>query len=166
MAKGVKKPSSRVGLLCWINWKVKENHSTGQTCWPSSWKWIYLMLGVFPRINKKSYSCMHTCSMQSVLINSFLAWASHGHLQKKLWTYIASFFHISANDESWLEYVTHPPYIMIFEQDPPYMSQAVMEVFLNMANWYVSPEGTFTKMYSMDKALHVLLRFSMDKLVM
>jgi len=41
-----------------------------------------------------------------------------------------------------------------------------MEELLNIADWYASPEGTFIRMHTTEKALHVLSRFSMDKLVM
>ena len=41
-----------------------------------------------------------------------------------------------------------------------------MEVFLNIVDRYASPEGTFIRMYSVEKALHVLPTFSMEKLVM
>lgn len=55
---------------------------------------------------------------------------------------------------------------MIFEQDPPYMSQESMHVLLNIIDRHASPKGTFVRMYNMEKVLHVLSRFSMDKLVM
>ena len=32
-------------------------------------------------------------------------------------------------------------YKLIFEQDPPYMSQEVMEALLNITDWYASPGG-------------------------
>ena len=55
---------------------------------------------------------------------------------------------------------------MIFEQDPPFMSQAAMEALIEIAGWYASPLGTFIWMYITEKPPHVLLKFSMDKLVM
>jgi len=55
---------------------------------------------------------------------------------------------------------------MIFEQSLPCMSQTSIELLLNIANCYTSLEGTFIKMYNMEKDLHVLSRFSTDKLVM
>lgn len=46
------------------------------------------------------------------------------------------------------------------------MSQAVMEALIDIADWYASPFSTFIQMYSVEKALHVLPKFSMDNLVM
>lgn len=57
-------------------------------------------------------------------------------------------------------------YGMIFEQDPPCMSHAVMEALVNIADWYISLLGTFIQMYNTEKASHVLPKFAMDKLVM
>ena len=37
---------------------------------------------------------------------------------------------------------------------------------MNIIDWYASPNGTFIGMYSVEKDLYVLLKFSMDKLVM
>lgn len=37
---------------------------------------------------------------------------------------------------------------------------------MNIAYWYASPNGNFIRMYSVEKALHVLLRFSTDNLAM
>lgn len=59
-----------------------------------------------------------------------------------------------------------PLYTMIFEQDLPCMSQEAMEALLNIANWYASLDGTFIKMYNVEKAPHVFPRFSIDKMVM
>jgi len=55
---------------------------------------------------------------------------------------------------------------MIFEQDPPYMSKATMDALNDIADWYASPFDTFIWMYSAEKPQYVLLKFSLDKLVM
>jgi len=55
---------------------------------------------------------------------------------------------------------------MIFEQELPCMSQAMMATLVNIANWYASPLGTFIRMYNVEKTLHVLPMFAMDKLIM
>lgn len=55
---------------------------------------------------------------------------------------------------------------MIFEQDPPCMSQEAMHALLNIADWYASPSATFIKMFGMEKHIHELPRFSTDKMVM
>ena len=57
-------------------------------------------------------------------------------------------------------------YKLIFENDPPCMSQEVMEGILNIVDWYASPSGTFIKKFGGEKPLHVLPRFSMDKFLM
>lgn len=41
-----------------------------------------------------------------------------------------------------------------------------MEALIDIAHWYASPLGTFIWMYNVKKALHILTKFSMDKLVM
>ena len=46
------------------------------------------------------------------------------------------------------------------------MSHEAMEVILNIAYWYASLGGTFIRVFGREKPLHVLPRFSMDKLVM
>ena len=46
------------------------------------------------------------------------------------------------------------------------MSKATMEALINITYWYASPLGTFIQMYNVEKALYVLTKFSMDKLVM
>jgi len=46
------------------------------------------------------------------------------------------------------------------------MPQEVMEEILDIADWYASPDGTFIRMFSKEKPLHVLPSFSIDKLVM
>lgn len=46
------------------------------------------------------------------------------------------------------------------------MSQETMEALIDIANWYASSLGTFIRMYNMEKALHVLPKLYMDKLVM
>lgn len=50
--------------------------------------------------------------------------------------------------------------------DPPYISKVAMEALIDIAYWYASPFGTFIRMYNLEKPLHVLLKFSLDKLVM
>jgi len=55
---------------------------------------------------------------------------------------------------------------MIFEQDPPCMSKATMEALIDIANWYASPFDTFIQMYSAKKPPHVLLKFSLEVLIM
>lgn len=55
---------------------------------------------------------------------------------------------------------------MIFENDPPCMSQVAMEALVKIENWYASPLCTFIRVYNTKKALHALQKFSMDKLVM
>lgn len=57
-------------------------------------------------------------------------------------------------------------YKMIFKQDPPYMSKAAMEALIYIFDWYASLFGTFMRIYIMEKPPHVLLKFSLDKLVM
>ena len=41
-----------------------------------------------------------------------------------------------------------------------------MEALIDIADWYASLSDTFIQMYNMEKPLHVLQKFSMDKLVM
>jgi len=57
-------------------------------------------------------------------------------------------------------------YKLIFEQDPPCMSQEAMEALLNISYWYASPSGNFIGMFGGEKPPHVLPRFSTDNLVM
>ena len=45
-------------------------------------------------------------------------------------------------------------YMMIFEQDLPYMSQAAIEALVNIVDWYASPNHTFIGMFGGDKPLH------------
>jgi len=59
-----------------------------------------------------------------------------------------------------------PVYRMIFEKDPPCMSQEAMQAFLNIENWYAPLDVTFIRMFGMENPLHELLMFSTDKLVM
>lgn len=59
-----------------------------------------------------------------------------------------------------------PLYKLIFEQDPPCMSREVMEAIVNIANWYVSPGGTFIRVFGRENPLHVLSRYATNKLVM
>lgn len=55
-------------------------------------------------------------------------------------------------------------YKMIFEWDSPFMSKEAIEELINIMDWYVSPSNTFIQMYDTEKPLHVLPKFSMDKL--
>lgn len=57
-------------------------------------------------------------------------------------------------------------YRMMFEQDPPCMSHAMMEALVNIENWYISPLDIFIWMYNAEKAPYFLSKFSMDKMVM
>ena len=59
-----------------------------------------------------------------------------------------------------------PVYKLIFEHDPPYMYKEVMGEILNISYWYASLGGTLIWMFGGEKPLHVLPRFSTDKLVM
>ena len=64
------------------------------------------------------------------------------------------------------DYFASPLYLMIFEQDLPYMSQEAMEALLNIGDWYASPDDTFIKMYNTKKASHLLPNLSTNKMVM
>jgi len=57
-------------------------------------------------------------------------------------------------------------YAMIFKQDPPYMSKAIMEALIDIVDWYDSPSNTFIRMFSIEKPLHVLPKFTLDILIM
>lgn len=57
-------------------------------------------------------------------------------------------------------------YMMIFEHDPPSMSQEVMETLLNIADSYASPSVTFMRMFGVEKPLHELPSLATDQLVM
>ena len=46
------------------------------------------------------------------------------------------------------------------------MSEVAIEALVNIEYWYASPLGTFIWVYNVEKAPHVLPKFSMDKLVM
>lgn len=46
------------------------------------------------------------------------------------------------------------------------MSQEAMQTLLNIAGWYASPDGTFIRMFDLEKPLDELPRFTTDKLVM
>ena len=46
------------------------------------------------------------------------------------------------------------------------MSKATMEALINIADWYASQLDTFIQMYSVEKPLHVLLKFALDVLLM
>jgi len=52
-----------------------------------------------------------------------------------------------------------PLYTMIFEQDLTYMSHATMEALLNIVDWFASLDGTFIRMYNVEKVSHVLPNF-------
>lgn len=57
-------------------------------------------------------------------------------------------------------------YKLIFEWDPPCMSQEAMEVILKISYWYPSLGGTFIKVFGKEKPPHVLQRYAIDNLVM
>ena len=57
-------------------------------------------------------------------------------------------------------------YRMIFEQDPPCMSQEEMQALFNIAECYASHGGTFIRMFGLEKPSHELPRFATNKLVM
>lgn len=57
-------------------------------------------------------------------------------------------------------------YKLIFEQDPPYMSQEAMEVIVDIPDWYASLGGTFIIFYGGEKPPHFFLRYATDKLIM
>ena len=59
-----------------------------------------------------------------------------------------------------------PLYRMIFEHDPPCMSQEVMQTLLNITNWYASPGHTFIIVFGSYKPLYFLPRYVIDKLFM
>lgn len=59
-----------------------------------------------------------------------------------------------------------PLYKMIFEHDPHCISQEAIQEFLNIIDSYASPNGTFIRIFGMEKLLHELPSFSMNKLVM
>lgn len=59
-----------------------------------------------------------------------------------------------------------PYYKLIFEHDPPYMSQGEMVALINIANWYSSLSGTFVRIVGGEKSPHVLPRLSTNNLVM
>lgn len=46
------------------------------------------------------------------------------------------------------------------------MSQIEMEALIDIEDWYASTLDTFIRMYNEDKALHILLKFAMDKVIM
>ena len=52
-------------------------------------------------------------------------------------------------------------YKMIFERDPPYMSNEAMEALIGIVDWYASPSGTFIWMYNAKKPPHVLPKFAL-----
>lgn len=59
-----------------------------------------------------------------------------------------------------------PVYMLIFEKDPPGMSQEEMEALIDIVDCYASTGGTFIKLFGREKPLHVLPRFSTDNLMM
>lgn len=58
-----------------------------------------------------------------------------------------------------------PLYKLIFEEDPPCMSRGEMEVITDIIDWYAAPGGTFLRVFSGEKPLHVLPRYATDKLI-
>ena len=46
------------------------------------------------------------------------------------------------------------------------MSKARMEALIDIDDWYASLSNTFIRMYNVEKPLHVLRNFSLDKLIM
>lgn len=57
-------------------------------------------------------------------------------------------------------------YEMIFKHDPPCMSKSAMEALIDIADWYASLFDTFIRMFTAEKHLHALLKFSLDILLM
>lgn len=58
-----------------------------------------------------------------------------------------------------------PLYNLIFEQDPPFISQEEMETIVNIVDWYASLGSTFIRVYGGEKPLHVLPSYATDKFV-
>jgi len=54
-------------------------------------------------------------------------------------------------------------YKLIFEKDPPFISQEEMETTMNIVAWYASLGGTFIRVYGREKPLHVLPSYATDK---
>lgn len=46
------------------------------------------------------------------------------------------------------------------------MSMVAMEALIDIVDWYASSSDTFIWMYNMEKPLNVLLKFSLDILIM
>lgn len=57
-------------------------------------------------------------------------------------------------------------YKLIFEEDPPCMTQEVMEAITEIANQYASLGEKFIRLFDGEKRLHVLPRYANEKLVM
>jgi len=56
-------------------------------------------------------------------------------------------------------------YKLIFEKDPPYMSQEGMKAITNITDWYASLGSTFITVFGGEKLPHVLQRYVFEKLV-
>lgn len=41
-----------------------------------------------------------------------------------------------------------------------------MEVIVDIADWYASPDGTFIRVFGREKHMHFLQRYATDKLIM
>lgn len=59
-----------------------------------------------------------------------------------------------------------PLYMMIFENEPPLTSRMKMEAIREILDWFSSLNGTFLRVFSGEKLLHVFPRYSIDKLIM
>jgi len=57
-------------------------------------------------------------------------------------------------------------YILIFEQDPHFMSKEAMKALLCIVDWYASPFSMFLQVFSEDNSLHVLRKFTLEVVVM
>lgn len=64
------------------------------------------------------------------------------------------------------DHFINPLYKLIFEKYPPCMSREVMDVIVNIVDWYASPGGTFIRVFGREKPLPILPRYSIDKQVM
>lgn len=59
-----------------------------------------------------------------------------------------------------------PLYRLIFQEEPPCMSHQVMEVVLELEDWFASLECTFLREFGGHKSPHLLPRYATNKLVM
>lgn len=110
MVKRAWRPFYGVGWLCWISWKMKEGHSTGQMCWLFRWKCMCLIPGIHLRMRKRDSICLHSYLMQYVPNINFLAWVGHGHHHMMLWKSIASFSLSEVTEDScWIYLTTSSP---------------------------------------------------------